>query len=708
LVLALALVPTLGGWALQVRSAQSVTDRGAAAQPVRQAGIPRAEPNTPKSSKPQKQLTLVGRVLDPSGKPAAGAKLLLVGASEQPRDLGVSAADGSFKVSVPAPKKGESHYLLAQVAGAGIDFFRVPESGTSEAVELRAVQDNTIRGRIINTEGKPVAGAKVSVIQLGVYADNSLDSFLAAMKTRHFMSGMPHGVKHIEPGAGVILPTTTDIDGKFVIHGAGTERLITLRLSGAGIAETEVWVVNRPGFDPGPYNQASRDNIPKDYQFLAWPTWLLHGPGISVVAEAERRIRGVVKDIDTGKARGGVTVRLTRNGEALLALPLMTTADSEGRYEIRGARKAADYMVEVSSDSAAGYMACQVHVADTPGYEPITADIAVKKGVVITGRVLDAVTKKPLPGYAKVDPLSDNPFYAKYPQFDVPASFNMEETGPDHKFRLVTIPGPVLLHAGVDSGRLAAGEMARYMYKPPISDPKYPQYFRSEGDGFVFFRPGGGRSPLQGNYCIVLQIKPDDQVVTHDILLERATALPIKIQEVGGGPLAGTWVTGMSSEPWRGPVEVKSDSCSVYNLEPGKPRLMVFYEPTKKLTGTLALKGDEKEPTVATLGRPAVIKGRLFAEDGKPLAGIVINLHFPERTAAEMHDQIHRAKLVETDIDGKFQMDEIIPGQSFSLWFNRGAQSFEPLTKFEKRTVHAGATLDLGEVKMKRKGEQEN
>ena len=139
-----------------------------------------------------------------------------------------------------------------------------------------------------------------------------------------------------------------------------------------------------------------------------------------------------------------------------------------------------------------------------------------------------------------------------------------------------------------------------------------------------------------------------------------------------------------------------------------KQRLMVLYEPTKKLVGTLALKGDEKEPTVATLGRPGSVKGRLIAEDGTPLMNIAINVHFPERAVAEMHDHIHRAKLIETDSDGKFQMDEIVPGQNFSLTFSRGAQTFQPLTKIEGRSVQAGATLDLGEVKMKRKVEQEN
>ena len=73
-----------------------------------------------------------------------------------------------------------------------------------------------------------------------------------------------------------------------------------------------------------------------------------------------------------------------------------------------------------------------------------------------------------------------------------------------------------------------------------------------------------------------------------------------------------------------------------------------------------------------------------------------------------MHGHIQRARLIETDSDGKFQMDEIIPGQKFSVALTRGAQTFEPLVKIADRPVQPGATLDLGDVRVKRKTEQDN
>jgi hypothetical protein len=280
--------------------------------------------------------------------------------------------------------------------------------------------------------------------------------------------------------------------GRDRLKGAGAERLVSLRLSGAGTAEAEVWVVNRPGFDPKPYNEATRNNVPKGFERFGDYRWLLHGPDVSVVAEAEKPIRGVVKGADTGKGQPGVEVWLTRNGEDLLPLPLRAKTDAQGRYEIRGARKGKSYVLEVKSDPAGGYMACQVRAADTAGYAPVTADVRMVKGVVITGQVIDRSTGRPVPGFALGGVLSDNPFVKEYPEFNSSAWVHTEKTGPDGTFRVVTIPGPVLLMGGADGRRLPGGPGKEMKYKPPLPDQKYPQYFSKRPGALEYYTPGGG------------------------------------------------------------------------------------------------------------------------------------------------------------------------------------------------------------------------
>src|SRR5207302_428351 len=126
-----------------------------------------------------------------------------------------------------------------------------------------------------------------------------------------------------------------------------------------------------------------------------------------------------------------------------------------------------------------------------------------------------------------------------------------------------------------------------------------------------------------------------------------------------------------------------------------------FHEPRRKLFGLLRLAGDEKKPQVVRLVPAGAVRGRLVDEDGRPLAGVAVRLYHPDRPAEEIHDRASRARPIETDADGKFLIDEVIPGVKFSLSFHRGRQALEPSVKRADSMAQPGKTLDLGEVKVK-------
>ena len=58
-------------------------------------------------------MNVSGQVLDPQGRPFNGARLILVGRSQKPEDLGTSGADGRFTVKVP---RGRSQGASSQRA----------------------------------------------------------------------------------------------------------------------------------------------------------------------------------------------------------------------------------------------------------------------------------------------------------------------------------------------------------------------------------------------------------------------------------------------------------------------------------------------------------------------------------------------------------------------------------------------------------------
>ena len=113
------------------------------------------------------------------------------------------------------------------------------------------------------------------------------------------------------------------------------------------------------------------------------------------------------------------------------------------------------------------------------------------KGVVITGKMLDGTTGKPVPGHAMLGVLSDNPFVKAFPRFNNSAWMHHDNTAADGTFRVVTIPGPVLLMGCPDPNRLPGGENGRWLYKPPIPDPGYPQYFTKGRQAGAFYTNAG-------------------------------------------------------------------------------------------------------------------------------------------------------------------------------------------------------------------------
>src|SRR5262245_31237291 len=290
-----------------------------------------------------KEVTATGRVLNPNGKPLAGAKLFMHRV-EGLLELGASDADGKFKVKVPVPAGHFSVWIIARDEGVGMDFPFIPVDRLGDGVELRTVTDNPIRGKIVDTQGKPVAGARVAVSKLIAHGENSLDEFLDGYKRGVYSPLYPGAANALWCETGVLPAVTTDKDGKFEITGVGAERLAALRVSGPGLAVSELWVVNRKGFDPKPYNESKPeparpgDGRPPVRLAGSFP---LHGPDLSVVGEPEKRIRGTVKDVDTGKPRAGVKVTtLVRYEQDSPPIQLSAVTDAEGKYEFRGARKA--------------------------------------------------------------------------------------------------------------------------------------------------------------------------------------------------------------------------------------------------------------------------------------------------------------------------------------------------------------------------------
>jgi hypothetical protein len=159
------------------------------------------------------------------------------------------------------------------------------------------------------------------------------------------------------------------------------------------------------------------------------------------------------------------------------------------------------------------------------------------------------------------------------------------------------------------------------------------------------------------------------------------------------------WVAGTTSQDFYPATQCQNATCSAYELEPKKPRVMAFFH-ADKLTGSITLKGDEKQPVVVRLSKPGAVKGRLLDADGKPLAGVVVDLYYRQRAVSEVNRVIHHSRQIITDAGGAFTVEDLVPQQKLGLFFKRGKQKLEPQTKAELE-VKSGECRDLGTLTMK-------
>lgn len=651
-----------------------------------------------------------GRVLDPDGKPVQGARLYCLYwpptdlKSEDDIDFSQQTktdAAGCFHFELPRSdiRPGWSLVVIAAADGYGADWSKVAKDDPDAELTLQLVKDQPIEGRILSTEGKPLAGVRVRALTASKLP-YGMDGFLAGWE-RSWQSAMVWSQK---PPNAMLLPqeekscqAVTDKDGRFRLQGAGAERLVLLRLRGSGITPAVLFIVNRAGFDAAPVNKIVRERATSE-ESRRNPPQLLYGPRIDYVVMPGRPIEGTVRESGSGRPLAGFRIQTS------LSYGLWTVSDEDGHYKLESIPKMRQYQLYASPPQMSSWIQTSVIVDDVAGVQPLRVDFTVVRGVVVSGRVIDKTAGKGVPSLVYFDALPGNKF------FDKPghAAYRHERpsvrTDREGSFRLVIFPGAGVLLALTDPTERVQFDQWLSPYKQAEFDAedlkrvnvvKYPNGVR-----FFTIVDNKGEPLDAANAVKVLDFAEGAGAANCDLFVERGATRYVRIEDADGKPLMGTIVAGLTAT-LRPAIPIENAICIAFALDPKKPRHLWFLHVRRKLAGTLTLRGDEKEPVAVRLRPVGSVIGRVLDPDGQPLAGADVSLYMYDFNVISLYEATKHQPNARTAKDGRFRIDGIVPEAKFALGIVQGRNSFVPEPPIRDKQVRPGQTLDLGDVRVK-------
>jgi RNA polymerase sigma factor (sigma-70 family) len=621
-------------------------------------------PQAPAAERPKDARDVVkvrGRVLDPDGKPLDGAKVYL--GHDKPKEgtypvRATSGDDGRFeftfarseldKIDADAPLPP----VLAIAEGRGCDWAKVGSAG--EELTLRLVKDEAVSGRILDADGRPVAGARLTVDGMAAHTGSKREGFA-------FVYTLPWG-PYIKdnadawagplPGQPAVLKT--DAEGRFRLAGVGRDRVVFLHLEGPGIAMADLGVIA--------------------------------GAPVEHLAAASRPIRGVVRDKDTGKPLAGASVFVNWWNNLDYEEPRWgkAVADKEGRYELLGLAKSPHYHLQGRPAKGQLYFQREVELGDTPGFDARVADIDMVQGLTVRGKVIDKTTGRPVAqALVAYHPLHGNPHASRE------AQRSEATTGPDGSYALTVHPsvgviGVICRNPDAYMHAVVTDKELKESFTFPLPDGGNNETFLAIAVSL------GGRIPLfQPNYnaLVLLEPKESDKELVKDIALERPLERKGHVVGPDGQPITGVTVSGLSPRQQTFTETLKGSDFTVRGINPRAKRLLIFQHNGKNLGYFLKELPDENlGPLTIELQPCGSISGRIVDQDGQPVASGRIYVRTDTPLASPN---------LTMDKEGRFHVKGLVPGLEYMFVDDKRV--------FILRSgvvVEPGQHKDLGDIKV--------
>ncbi len=653
-----------------------------------QAENPRQAQSPPRESSLQKH-AIHGMVFGPDGKPLAGATVFWVGRpamssslvampkgfqekpEDRPKMLAVATTDSTGRFELTAEFAGDripGRMVIVKAKGAGLSgraFFSdtVREgAGNDERLTFRLRQPVTIAGRLLTPAGAPAKGVKVVLESLSD-SKNALES---------------ERVEQWDGKDGDSRPDfwpeswTTNADGRFQIEGVVPEKMFAgLQFRHPDFADDELIVST--GL-PVVHQMREFHVKPVDARFTH-------------ALEPARPVTGFVTDKETGRPLAGVLVemipsRMTPHLGGEMRVSVKT--DASGRYRAAG-RAGDNFWVTACPDPASGYLPLQMQNNKWPvGAKVLNVDLALPKGRIVRGRVVDGKQGTPVAGASVIyQPGPNSSLDRGDYDFD-----NSTVTGANGSFALTALPGEGLL---------------------AVEGPT-PDYIRVAVTGP---RTDHSIARPHGFTWIDVPEAKDNEALDARITLRKGVKLEALLVGPDRAPvdMAMCWCEewlASQLENWVSPGPLPDGRFKLDGADPERTYRVFFVHSKRRLGARAELKFDPKGPIIVPLQPTATARGIVVDEKGRPLKEtqilpwIVLTKDDRELKAEDFDDESMAAAYpiftwenLRSSYPAEFHYDNLIPGVRYYVGANESYHAIGALKPGEVR--------DLGKIVVERK-----
>ncbi len=564
-------------------------------------------------------MSVTGQVLDPEGKPLAGARVtVLAGIKRVLRDGGLSMArralgqgetdrEGRFRLAVPRTSSLRNWVVnvVAAHAGYGLAWQPFDADAAQPTVVIRLHPEQILRGRLMDLQGQPVAGAKLQIVSI----DKKEGAGITLDGLRHMGFLWPK-------------PIDTDKNGQFAIHGVG------------GIATVALL---------SEHQRCSPQRLE-----------LAAGQTKTFVLPPARLLEGRVLYADTGKPVPHVEV---------VGWGVLGKTDEHGWFRLNPTsgpiyNQEESGLILAYAPEGEPYLHVQKGFRWPKATLKHRVDLALPRGVLVRGRVTEKDSGKPVAGALVFYQAQLNNPNAKRAEAG-PNNFangrNAVTSKPDGTFQIACHPGPGYL----------------------TIEGSGPDYILNENGGYdrLYFGKRGGQPWLSHGFAAVdLQLgsKPPEIAVA----LRKGVTLKATVTGPAGQPVGDLQVFCPLEGFAVSPVKVRSNRLELHGCDAEKNLRVMIFDAKNQWGATVEISKQNagEKPLPIRLVPCGSARIRFLDADGKPLAkfypGLFLELAPKHGEFREQATQVYSPSPFlksgpHTDEQGWCTLTSLIPGATY-------------------------------------------